>query len=112
MAVRLLGRKPVAVFLDDEGGYLEWLPRHPDGFVTNAARRPRADYLILHRASCHTISGTPARGSRWTTGDFTRVSSWSAEDNRQGVLAVELAHPGSTTASANPSTVQLNWSFA
>ena len=37
---------------------------------------------------------------------------YGAEDNRQGVLAVELVHPGSTTASANPSTVQLNWSFA
>ena len=29
MAVRLLGRKPVVVFLDDDGGYLEWLANTP-----------------------------------------------------------------------------------
>ena len=43
-----------------------WLADHPDGYVLNVERRPRADYLKLHRSVCSTISGRPARGDRWT----------------------------------------------
>ena len=93
VAVRLLGRKPVVVFLDDDGGYLEWLRKHPDGFVVNAARRPRADYLILHRANCHTISGTPARGSRWTTGDYLKACATAQAELRAWARGETKAEP-------------------
>jgi hypothetical protein len=61
----------VESFIDDDIGYLQWLTAHPDGFVMNADRNPVPAYLLLHRTSCHTISGTPARGSRWT-GDYIK----------------------------------------
>ena len=93
VAVRLLGRKPVVVFLDDDGRYLEWLRKHPDGFVVNAARRPRADYLILHRANCHTISGTPARGSRWTTGDYLKACATAEAELRAWARDETKAEP-------------------
>lgn len=64
----------VEVFRDDDAGYLAWLAEHPDGFVLNVARPPRANYLILHRASCRTISGRPARGGPWT-GPYIKVCS-------------------------------------
>ena len=60
-------------FVDNDTGYLQWLAAHPDGFVMNAARNPTPAYLVLHRTSCHTISGIPARGSRWTTGDYIKI---------------------------------------
>ncbi len=50
-------------FEDDDDGYLHWLGTHPDLHVLNTARNPTPAYLVLHRATCHTISGTPARGT-------------------------------------------------
>ena len=65
---------------DDDRAYLTWLSSHPNGYVVNTFRTPRSDYLILHRASCGTISGTPARGNRWTTGEFLKVCSEDRAD--------------------------------
>jgi len=59
-------------FVDDDAGYRDWLARHPDGFVINTGRTPTAAYLMLHRAACGSISGTPARGSTFT-GDYAKV---------------------------------------
>ncbi|MCA1481527.1 hypothetical protein, partial [Bradyrhizobium sp. NBAIM08] len=68
------------MFKDDDGGYRDWLARHQgtDSFVLNAERNPKATYLILHRATCHTISGEPARGAQWTH-DFIKVCGTRAE---------------------------------
>lgn len=62
----------VEVFRDDEAGYLSWLTAHPGGFVLNTARSPRPNYLILHRATCRTITGRPTRGGPWT-GPYIKV---------------------------------------
>jgi hypothetical protein len=53
-------------FANDDSGYLNWLKANPDGFVINVTRR-RAAHLVLHRATCSTIGGAPARGSHRTT---------------------------------------------
>lgn len=67
-------RLDVEIFRDDDHGYLAWLAAHPAGFVLNVNRSPRPDYLILHRASCRTISGRPTRGGPWT-GPYIKVCS-------------------------------------
>ena len=59
-------------FVDDDDGYAAWLADHPDAFVINTGRRPAAADLMLHRASCGTISGMPARGSTFT-GEYSKV---------------------------------------
>lgn len=56
----------VDVFKVDDIGYTDWLSRHPQGMVLTCERSPRASYLVLHRPTCSTISGTPARGRVWT----------------------------------------------
>jgi hypothetical protein len=61
-------------FKDDDRGYLEWVARHPQGFVVNSERQPRPSYLRLHRAICATITGTPARGNRWTA-EYIKICS-------------------------------------
>ena len=63
------------VFNYDEAGYQQWLLDHPVGYVLNSYRKPRAGYLPLHTASCHTIreyrqfAGTPA----FTGGNYIKV---------------------------------------
>lgn len=54
-------------FEDDDAGYERWLTGHPNLFVLNTARNPAPNYLMLHRATCRTIVGTPACGTRWTS---------------------------------------------
>ena len=61
------------IFEDDDAGYLAWVERNQHGFVVNATRKPDPTYLYLHRASCGTIRGKPARGERWTTGELIKV---------------------------------------
>jgi hypothetical protein len=62
----------VQTFVDDDLGYQRWLEMHPDLYVLNAERPPRPSYLVLHRATCRTISGTPTRGIQWTA-DYIKV---------------------------------------
>jgi hypothetical protein len=56
----------IVEFMNDDKGYIAWLAEHPDGFVLNCGRPPMPSYLMLHRSTCGTISGTPARGRSWT----------------------------------------------
>lgn len=62
----------VQTFKDDDLGYQRWLGMHPDLYVLNAERTPRPPYLVLHRATCRSISGTPTRGAQWTA-DYIKV---------------------------------------
>ena len=64
-------------FVDDDPSYLAWLAEHPAGYVINTNRRPSATNLVLHQATCRTISG-PTRGSTFT-GDYTKASGNRAE---------------------------------
>jgi hypothetical protein len=61
------------IFEDDDVRYLAWVDGHQRGFVVNTTRKPNPRYLSLHRASCGTIRGKPARGELWTTGEFIKV---------------------------------------
>ena len=61
-------------FKDDDGGYVRWVQENPSGFVVNTSRNPSASYLVLHRATCHTITGTRTAGPRWTA-DYIKVCS-------------------------------------
>lgn len=53
-------------FVDDDPGYLAWLTAHPAGLVLNTYRRPTPAYLVLHHATCRSISVLPTNGSAWT----------------------------------------------
>jgi hypothetical protein len=43
-------------FIHREADYRAWLAEHPDGFVLNARRNPKASYMQLHTAKCHTVT--------------------------------------------------------
>ncbi|MFI9811719.1 hypothetical protein [Saccharothrix variisporea] len=65
-------------FQDDDAGYERWLAGHSDLYVLNTTRTPTPTYLKLHRATCHTIAGVPARGVRWT-GEYIKLCGTRAE---------------------------------
>jgi hypothetical protein len=63
----------VQKFQDNDAGYLDWLETNPHGFVLYAERSPRKEYLILHRATCKSISRVAEPPVRWTTGGYLKV---------------------------------------
>lgn len=68
----------VRTFEEDDSAYLSWIAANPDLCVLNTERVPKPSYLILHRATCRTISGSPARGARWTA-EYTKRCGTKAE---------------------------------
>lgn len=36
--------------------YLKWLHDHPAGWVLNSRRRRDPSYMVLHKATCHSIN--------------------------------------------------------
>jgi hypothetical protein len=67
----------------DDEAYLRWIDGHQHGFVVNAYRNLAPRYLMLHKASCGTIKGKPARGITWTDGDFVKICSNTRQDLEQ-----------------------------
>jgi hypothetical protein len=54
-------------FVDDDAGFVRWRDTYQSGFVLSHERKPRPNFLKLHRASCPTLRGDrPARGGDWT----------------------------------------------
>lgn len=77
----------VEKFIDNDDGYLNWIKANPTGYVVNCDRYPRAAYLVLHRATCRSISGKPTFGERWTTAyikvcslDRHELESWARRE--------------------------------
>ena len=50
-------------FEDDDAGYLDWVSRNRDGYVVNVRRTLTPDYVILHRATCSSISASHEAGA-------------------------------------------------
>lgn len=62
-------------FIQREADYRAWLAEHPDGFVLNARRNPKASYMQLHTAKCGTVTRYPlhVRADAFTGGDYIKV---------------------------------------
>lgn len=73
----------VEIFRDDEMGYLEWLERHPNGFVVNSRRTLDPEYLVLHRARCTSIrrySSMDTDPGGFTERGYVKMCSGSIEE--------------------------------
>ncbi len=76
------------LFIDDDSGYMRWLDQNPIGWVLNAARQPKADYLVLHRSTCWTISRA---GVRYTSGAFLKACHSDLE-NLEGWAVIQTGN--------------------
>ena len=70
------------VFDSGDGPYLAWLGAHPTGYVLNTDRSYPPEYMVLHRASCPSISVLvpPARSGGFTERDYVEACSDSEAD--------------------------------
>ena len=71
----------MVTFVDDDQKYLAWVADHPGRYVVNCRRTPAPDYLMLHRASCKSVSKSTR--SNWTTGQYIKVCSEDIDDLRR-----------------------------
>ena len=71
------------VFVSDDAGYREWLEANPAGFVLNlrSARRD-ANYAVLHRSTCLTISSKKHVEGGYTGHGYRKACSNELEDLR------------------------------
>lgn len=67
------------VFDSDDRDYLWWVHTYRDGYVVNADRRPYAEGLTLHRASCPNISDE-SRSYGFVEGNYIKVCTLDRSD--------------------------------
>jgi hypothetical protein len=87
-------------FEDDDRSYLTWIAQHPAGFVLNTGNPPTPSYLILHRATCTTISVGPPRGETWTMNMRKFCADHKSE--LKGYARVELGGEPSACGACHP----------
>jgi len=72
----------VKEFRGDDAGYLDWLATHPDGYVLNVRRNASPDYVVLHRASCGSISNRALAPGAYTERGYRKICADTAEGLR------------------------------
>jgi hypothetical protein len=60
-------------FSDDDLTYLAWTAAHPDGYVLNVRSKADPDYVVLHRASCNSISNSKQSPDAFTGKSFRKI---------------------------------------
>ena len=63
-------------FKNDENGYMAWLAEHPEGYVLNVRKEPDPKYVVLHSASCGSISSTKRADGAYTERSYNK---WCAD---------------------------------
>ncbi len=67
-------------FLDDDEGYFAWLAANSDGFVLNVPRLPKPSYVVLHRATCGSISSDKHVPGAYTERSYRKVCASSVAE--------------------------------
>lgn len=69
-------------FSDDDLGYLAWIAAHPDGFVLNVRCSPDPNCVVLHRASCTSISNDTQEPRAYTGRNHRKICATSEAELR------------------------------
>lgn len=87
-------------FADNDAAYLAWIAANPKGFVINALRTPKSGPVLLHRAACKFITGSPPNGNLWTGEyikhcalDVTALQTWAIDATGEPPKPCKLCHP-------------------
>lgn len=95
-----LADQDITTFADNDAAYLAWVAAHPSGFVINALRTPKSGPVLLHRAACKFITGTPPNGNVWTGEQIKHCSTslqsletWALDATGEPARHCKLCHP-------------------
>lgn len=69
-------------FSDDDDGYLGWVRDNPTGLVLNVRRNPGANYTVLHRATCRSVTRPRDEGA-YTAHGYRKVTADTVEELRR-----------------------------
>jgi hypothetical protein len=81
-------------FENDDLGYLAWTEGHSEGFVLNVRRVSDRNYVVLHRASCGSISNHKQGPDAFTGRKYRKVCAGSVTE-LQGAAKSEGRSDGS-----------------
>jgi hypothetical protein len=66
----------------DDAAYFRWLKETPNGFVLNLRRGSSSDYIVLHRASCRTISNRSQEAGAYTEREYRKICAETVDTLR------------------------------
>lgn len=70
----------MAKFFTSDTEFRAWSGSCPEGYVLNLRRNAGANYLILHKASCSSLSPSQYRGGAFTERSYRKVGSASIRE--------------------------------
>ena len=70
----------VREFDGDDDGYFDWLAVYPDGYVVNVRRKRSPDYVVLHRATCGSISNRMVEPGAYTARGYIKFCGETLAD--------------------------------
>ena len=71
-------------FENDDLGYLAWTEGHSEGFVLNVRRLSDRNYVVLHRASCGSISNHKQDPDAFTGRKYRKVTELQGAAKGEG----------------------------
>jgi hypothetical protein len=93
------------IFIHEDRGYLNWVAHHHQGFVLDGRRRPKANHLVLHRATCPDIKRANSKRTSWTKGaklkacsmDRDELMNWAVDESGNSARPCEKCRPALDT---------------
>ena len=88
-------------FENDDRAYVEWLRDSPSGYVLNIRATPDPGYVVLHRATCGSISSDRRAADAHTGAGYRKICSndidelaraAKAEERSDGSFSKRCAH--------------------
>ena len=73
-------------FEHDDHGYLGWVHEHTEGFVLNVRDRPDPQYVVLHRATCKTITRSLLNPAGYTGASYRKVVAATRDALRRAAI--------------------------
>jgi hypothetical protein len=67
-------------FTNNDKGYRAWLVANSDGFVLNVRSVPDPEYIVLHRAACHSISNDGHAPDAFTGRTYRKICATTVAD--------------------------------
>lgn len=68
----------MVTFNNDDEAYLQWVDKHPLGYVINAPKQHTGYPNMLHRASCASV--TTRQRTNYTTTDYMKLCSLDRQE--------------------------------